>query len=138
MVRLHFILLFILTITHSFGQQSFLLRVNKILPTDKQWKNLQDQYNAIPIDRLKLIEKELDSTISATDCYKFIYNEDKTKFIAFFIMHRDNPKLKRLIHFGRIVHLHLRASLDRRDVLDARADAGRHGARWNPSARTVL
>jgi hypothetical protein len=111
MKRPFLILLFsTLAFFRAFGQEDFLLRQDKILPTDKQWTDLQLQYNSIPIDRLKLIERDLDSTISATDCYKFLYNTDSTKFIAFFIMHKDNPKFDRLIHFGRSVHIHYRPS----------------------------
>ncbi len=108
-------LLFILLLTSSpfarvFGQQDFLLRPEKVLPTEKQWTDLQSQFKAIPTDKLKIIEKELDSTISTTDCYKFIHNADTTKFIAFFVMRKDNPKFDRLIHFGRSVHRHYRPS----------------------------
>ena len=98
------------TLAHVFGQQNFLLQPEKVLPTDKQWTDLQSQYNNIPTDKLRIIEKDLDSTISASDCYKFIHNADSTKFIAFFIMRKDNPKFDRLIHFGRTVHSHYRPS----------------------------
>lgn len=98
------------TVLTSYGQDDFLLRVNKVLPSDKQWTDLSGQHNSVPTSWLMKIEIELDSTISATDCYKFIYNTDSTKFIAFFIMHKDDPKFDRLIHFGRTVHWHYRPS----------------------------
>jgi hypothetical protein len=111
MTRLLLIILFTTaTLAHVFGQQNFLLQSEKVLPTDKQWTDLQSQYNNIPTDKLRIIEKDLDSTISASDCYKFIHNADSTKFIAFFIMRKDNPKFDRLIHFGRTVHKHYRPS----------------------------
>src|SRR3989337_908437 len=112
MTRLPLILLLsTLKFTCIYGQQDFLLRPDKILPTDQQWTDLQSQYNSIPTDRLKIIERELDSTISAIDCYKFIHNSDTTKFIAFFIMRKDNPKFDRLVHFGRTVHSHYSPSV---------------------------
>lgn len=98
------------TIAYVFGQQKFLLQSKKVLPRDKQWTELQSQYNFIPFEKLRIIEKDLDSTISASDCYKFLHNADSTKFIAFFIMRKDNPKFARLEHFGRTVHEYYRPS----------------------------
>jgi hypothetical protein len=99
-----------LTVVQGFGQDDFLLRPNKILPTTKQWEELQFYYNFLPTKRLEVMEKELNSTISTTDCYKFIHNPDTTKFIAFFIMRKENPKFERLGHFGRVVHKHYQPS----------------------------
>jgi hypothetical protein len=111
MTRLLFtLLLTTATITQVFGQQDFLLLPEKVLPTDKLWTDLQSQYNTIPNNKLRIVEKDLDSTIFASDCYKFIHNADSTKFITFFIMRKDNPKFDRLIHFGRSVHEHYRPS----------------------------
>lgn len=102
--------LLILTTASLFGQQDFLLQPNKLLPSSKQWKDLQSQPNHIPTVHLKRIERELDSIISTPDCYKFLYNSDSTKFVAFFIMRHNNPKFERLTHFGRAVHKHYRPS----------------------------
>src|SRR5688572_21583860 len=111
MTRLLFLsLLATLTSAPIFGQQDFLLRADKTLPADQQWTELQRQFNAVPTKRLKLIEKELDSTISATDCYKFMHNADTTKFLAFFMMRKNDPKFDRLTRFGRSVHKHYRPS----------------------------
>lgn len=111
MTRLFLILLLSIgTILHASGQENFLSRPDKILPTDKQWTELQSKFNSIPIDRLKFIEKELDSIISATDCYKFIHNADTTKFLAIFVQRKDNPSYSRLTHFGQVVHRHYQPS----------------------------
>ena len=111
MIRLLFILFLItLSFTHVRSQNSFLTQPERVLPTHKEWTDLQVQFNIIPADKLNIIEKELDSTISASDCYKFLYNPDSTKFIAFFVMHKDNFRFDKLIHFGRAVHKHYRPS----------------------------
>jgi hypothetical protein len=111
MARLLFIfLLSSVTVFGVFGQAGFLLRPDKILPTTKQWTELQSKFNAIPTDRLKLVEKELDSIISAIDCYKFIYNADTTKFLAIFVQRKDDPSYPRLTHFGQVVHRHYQPS----------------------------
>jgi hypothetical protein len=113
MTRLLIILLFaIVKVVTATGQQKFLLRPDKNLPKDKQWKALQLQNNSVPTERLKIIEHELDSTISVIDCYKFIYSADSSKFLAFFIMRKDNPKFNRLIHFGRTVRQHYHPSIN--------------------------
>lgn len=105
-----------LTGTRILGQENFLLRKEKVLPTNQQWIDVVTQYKFIPADKLSNIEMELDSTISANDCYKYIYNKDTSKFIAFFIMRIDKPKLDRLTHFGRTVHRHYQPS-DKDSVL---------------------
>jgi len=111
MTRLLFILLLsIETSFHLLGQENFLLRSDKILPIDKQWTELQSEFNSIPIDRLNIIENELDSIVTSTDCYKFIHNADTTKFLAIFVQRKDNPTYSRLTHFGQIVHRHYQPS----------------------------
>ena len=101
MVRLLLLPFFnILFVTVTSGQAHFLSRA---LPTNKKWTDFKLQYNSIPTQWLRSIETELDSTISSDDCYKFMYNSDTTKFIAFFIMRRGNPKFNRLTHFGQVV-----------------------------------
>src|SRR5689334_18984723 len=100
MTRLLFILLFFTgTFLSASGQAGTLSK-------NKRWAALQLQYDSIPIGRLKTIEKELDSTIAADDCYKFIHNADTTKFLAFFIQRKDDPSYSRVTHFGRVVHIH--------------------------------
>lgn len=99
-----------LTISVVFGQKNFLLHADKILPTNKRWTDLQSQYNFIPSNKLQVIEKELDSIISSNGCYKFIHNEDTSKFIAFFVEYKDNPSYSRLTHFGQVVHKYYRPS----------------------------
>lgn len=65
-------------------------------------------HNYLPTSLLKEIEKELDSTISAQDCFKFIHNPDTSKLIAFFLKERNDRSHSRLTHFGRVVHYHYR------------------------------
>lgn len=75
---------------------------------------LRDQinnlYNHIPIDTLKLIESDLDSTIVASDCYKLLYNPDSSKFLAVLVQRIEDPSYSRLNRFGRIVHSQKRSS----------------------------
>lgn len=56
-----------------------------IYPTDDQRNFIETNYNSIPMELLKLAEKDLDSTIWASKCYKFIPSPDSTKFLAFFV-----------------------------------------------------
>jgi hypothetical protein len=111
MTKLFFTILFTTaTFAQVFGQQKFLLQPKKVFPSDQKWADLQSQYNSIPTDKLRVVEKDLDSTISTSDCYKFLHNADSTKFIAFFIMRKANPKFDRLVHFGRTVQEYYRPS----------------------------
>jgi hypothetical protein len=107
MKRLVYIfLLSTLTIAQAFGQETFLSRKEKKLPTNKEWQEVKIKYNYLPIAFLRTLEKELDSIISAEDCFKFIHNPDTTKFVAFFLNKRNNKAHSRLTHFGQAVHRH--------------------------------
>jgi hypothetical protein len=106
----YIILLSTLTIAQAFGQETFLSRKEKGLPTNKEWQDLKVKYNYLPTAFLKTIEKELDSTISAEDCFKFIHNPDTTKFVAFFLQERNDKSHSRLTHFGQVVHRHYRTT----------------------------
>jgi hypothetical protein len=97
-------LFFIATTSEVFGQTDFLFKADKTLPATKRWKDLQSQYNFVPTDKLQVIEKELDSIVASKSCYKFIHNDDTTKFIAFFLAQKNNPSYSRLTHFGQVVH----------------------------------
>jgi hypothetical protein len=83
---------------------------HKTLPTDEQWNNLQTQYNIVPREFIAAAETELDEEISSKDCYKYLYNSDSTRFLAFFIQKKRDPTYEKLTRFGQTVHLHNRAS----------------------------
>jgi hypothetical protein len=111
MKRLVYIFLLSTLITaQAFGQETFLSRKEKELPTSKEWQDLKIKHNYLPIAVLKTLEKELDSIISREDCFKFIHNPDTTKFVAFFLNERNDKAHSRLTHFGQVVHRHYRAS----------------------------
>jgi hypothetical protein len=109
-ILIYIFLLSTLTTGQAFGQETFLSRKVKELPTNKEWQDLKLKYNHVPTAFLKTIEKELDSIISAEDCFKFIHNPDTTKFVAFFLHERNDRSHSRLTHFGQVVHQHYRAT----------------------------
>lgn len=67
--------------------------------TIPQWEKLE-QYNIIDDSLLSHAERTLEYTIAPKDCYKFIPNEDATKFIAFFVNSADDAGYERLTRFG--------------------------------------
>jgi hypothetical protein len=51
---------------------------------------MNSHYTELPKERLYSITKDLDSTVISNQCYKFITNSDKSKFLAFYITDRNS------------------------------------------------
>ena len=63
---------------------------------------LNDQ--VLPAQQLIRLEYELDSVITADQCYAFLHSPDSTRFLALFVERRDHPSSERMERFGRTVH----------------------------------
>ncbi|KOS05060.1 hypothetical protein AM493_02685 [Flavobacterium akiainvivens] len=69
------------------------------LPTEKQWKEVQNSYNnTIPV--LEYAQQDLEHTVVAKQAFKCIHNADTTRFIAFFVDRVDSEHYKFMDRFS--------------------------------------
>lgn len=60
----------------------------------KQLSYINTKYSELPKQKLDSITLQLDSTVIANHCYKFITNFEKSKLLAFYIVDRDGVEFK--------------------------------------------
>lgn len=65
-------------------------------PKDNMIKYLDSVYRTTPKGLLDSITTDLDSTAISNQCFKFIFNKNKTKFIAFYIVEKKSAAYKSL------------------------------------------
>ena len=71
------------------------------LPDSLKWEQFKGSYNDIPDQELISIAEKLDSSISNGDCFKFIENENRDRFIALFVRRREEIE-KPILKYGTI------------------------------------
>lgn len=98
MIRLAF--LFSLCSILASAQKPVFNAPSRALPTPAQWQYVLENYNTLDDSILLFAEKDLEKTILAKSCFKFIYNNDHTKFMAFFIEGFRSPEYEITTRFG--------------------------------------
>jgi len=63
----------------------------------------------LPAHQLRRLEFELDSLITADQCYAFLHSPDSSRFLALFAERRDHPSFDRMERFGRTAHVFYQA-----------------------------